>query len=142
MPAIKIKKFQKISKTKYCFGTGRRKSAIARVRIIKGKGNIIINGQEIESYFELNIARKIILTPLKLTGFDKKIDLSVMIKGGGKIAQAHAIQLGLSRALIKFEPDLKTTLRKSGFLTQDSREKERKKPGLKRARRAPQWQKR
>ena len=143
MPVIKLKKFQqKSGKGKYYFGTGRRKSATARVRIISGKGDIIINEKKPEEYFDSKFLIEFILSPLKLTGYEKKLDISVLVAGGGKNAQAEAILLGLSRALISFKPDLKTTLKKSGFLTQDAREKERKKPGLKRARRAPQWQKR
>jgi len=142
MPRILLRKFQKIGKGKYYYGTGRRKSATARVRVIKGTGRMILNGEEIEKYFDSKFALEFIKNPLKLVGLDKKLDVSILVKGGGKEAQKEAIRLGLSRALVEYDPDLRVTLRKSGFLTQDAREKERKKPGLKRARRAPQWQKR
>lgn len=142
MPLIKLKKFQKVSKGRYYYGTGRRKSAIARVRMIPGKGDIIINEKIPKDYFKSEFLIDIILSPLKLIGLEKKVDVSVLIAGGGKKTQAEAIRLGLSRALIQYKSDLRTTLKKSGFLTQDAREKERKKPGLKRARRAPQWKKR
>ncbi len=142
MPLIKLKKFQKASKGRYYYGTGRRKSATARVRIIPGKGDMIVNEKKAEEYFESKFLIELILNPLKLTGYEKKLDISILIKGGGKNAQSQAIRLGLSRAIISYKPDLKTTLKKSGFLTQDAREKERMKPGLKRARRAPQWKKR
>jgi len=142
MPSAKLKKFQQISKGKYFAGIGRRKSASARVRIIAGKGEILINEKEIKDYFSSKFTQDLIASPLKLTGTDKKLDISILVTGGGKQSQAEAIRLGLSRALAKYQPNLKSTLKKSGLLTQDAREKERKKPGLKRARRAPQWQKR
>ncbi len=142
MPLIKLKKFQKSSKGRYYYGTGRRKSATARVRIIPGKGDTIVNEKKPEEYFDSKFLIELISSPLKLVGLEKKFDVSILVKGGGKKAQAEAVRLGLSRAIISHKPDLKTTLKKSGFLTQDSREKERMKPGLKRARRAPQWKKR
>ncbi|GAH03813.1 unnamed protein product, partial [marine sediment metagenome] len=137
MPLIKLKKFQKTSKGRYYYGTGRRKSATARVRIIPGKGDMIINEKKPEEYFESKFLIELILNPLKLVGLEKKVDVSVLVAGGGKNAQAEAIRLGLSRAIISYKKNLKTTFKKSGFLTQDAREKERMKPGLKRARRAP-----
>lgn len=142
MVQTQLKKFQKATNTKYFFGTGRRKSSTARVRIIKGKGDILINEKEILNYFSSKFFKDLVLSPIKLVGLDKKYDISILVSGGGKKTQAEASRLGISRALIKSDNELKTTLKKSGFLTQDAREKERKKPGLKRARRAPQWQKR
>jgi len=142
MPLIKLKKFQKASKGRYYYGTGRRKSATARVRIIPGKGDMIINEKKPEEYFDSKFSIELILNPLKLVGLEKELDVSILVAGGGKNVQAQAIRLGLSRALIQYKSDLRTTLKKSGFLTQDAREKERMKPGLKRARRAPQWKKR
>jgi len=142
MTTLKLKKFQKISKGKYFSGTGRRKSATARVRIIKGTGETGINERDFSEFFNSKHLVEIALSPAKLVGFEKKIDISVIISGGGIVGQAQAVKLGLARALVKMDDGLHTTLKKSGFLTQDAREKERKKPGLKRARRAPQWQKR
>lgn len=139
--SLKHKKFTK-NKSKYFFGTGRRKSATARVRIIKGNGEIIINNLNPEKYFQDRFAIQKIKQPLKLLDLEKKIDISVLVLGGGKISQINAIILGLSRAILQYNSAFRPTLKKSGFLTRDSREKERKKPGLKRARRAPQWQKR
>ena len=103
---------------------------------------MIVNEKEAKDYFGSKFAIDLIINPLKLTGIDKKLDISVLVSGGGKQSQSEAIRLGLARALVCYQPNLKTTLKKSGLLTQDAREKERKKPGLKRARRAPQWQKR
>lgn len=142
MPIIRLKKFQKSNKGKYYHGTGRRKSATARVRIIKGSGDIIVNEKTPKEYFDTKFSIELMISPLKLVGLEKKVDISILVKGGGKNVQAQAIRLGISRALLKFQSNLRTTLKKSGFLTQDAREKERKKPGLKGARRAPQWQKR
>ncbi|MBA7492605.1 30S ribosomal protein S9 [subsurface metagenome] len=139
--STKQKKFTK-EKSKYFSGTGRRKSATARVRIIKGTGDVIINSQELLDYFVSPFIIKKISEPLKLLGLDKKVDISILVSGGGKSAQVDAIRLGISRAIIRYNSDFKPTLKKSGFLTRDAREKERKKPGLKRARRAPQWKKR
>ena len=142
MVQTKLKKFQQVSKGKYFFGTGRRKSATARVRIVSGKGDILVNDKEIKEYFASKFLVNLVISPLKLLGLEKKFDISILISGGGKKGQAEAAKLGLARALVKKDESVKTTLKKSDFLTQDAREKERKKPGLKRARRAPQWQKR
>jgi len=132
----------KISQKKYIEGLGRRKRSSARVRLFKGDGKIMVNNLKLEDYFEFAGAYDLIMAPLKITNLENKFDISVYVKGGGKKAQAEAIRLGIARALLKSDPSLRATLRKEGFLTRDPREKERKKYGLKRARRAPQWSKR
>lgn len=124
-------------------GTGRRKKAIARVRLIpNGKGKITINKQDIDEYFDVEILKLIVRQPLELTGTTEKYDIIVNVYGGGLTGQAGAISLGISRALIKAEENLRPELKKAGFLTRDSRTKERKKYGLKKARKAPQFSKR
>jgi len=122
---------------KYFFGTGRRKTATAQVRIKKGSGLVEIkSGKLNERSFDQ------IKKPLELVGEKDKFDISLILRGGGINSQKEAIILGLSRALSKVDPEFEKTLKKQGLMTRDAREKERKKPGLKRARRAPQWQKR
>ena len=120
---------------------GRRKMATARVRIDKGEGKIIVNGKDFKQYFTLS-EQGIILAPLKLLGKEKDLDISTKVAGGGKNGQARAMQHGIARALVKWNEDFKKTLKAGAFLTRDPRIKERKKPGLKKARRAPQWSKR
>ncbi len=120
---------------KYFYGTGRRKTAIARVRLLPGKGGLTINSKPVEP-------NAVVSAPLTLVGQDSKYDVSAIVNGGGKESQLEAIRLGVSRALLEIDETFKQSLRKAGFLTRDAREKERKKPGLKRARRAPQWAKR
>jgi len=128
---------------KYTYAVGRRKSAIAQVRIYeKGKGDIKINDKDSKEYLPDPILQQIINSPLEVTNNAKKMDITVLVKGGGKKGQAEAIRHGIARALDKLNKDLHKTLKIEGFLTRDARVKERKKPGLKRARRAPQWQKR
>ncbi len=129
-------------KEKYYLGTGRRKSAVARVRLYPGKGKFLINDRGSEQYFPIFSLRKIISAPLKHVNLESKFDIKVKVSGGGIKAQAEAISLGVARALLKHDKDLKKTLKDAGFLTRDPRKKERKKPGLRRARRAPQWRKR
>ncbi len=126
----------------YYEGVGRRKTSTARVRIQSGKGEFIVNEKPIEEYFTRQGDPGTILGPLNQTGFAGKLDVSVKVSGGGVTGQTDAVMHGLSRALLKMEPDLRVTLRKHGFLTRDSRMKERKKPGLKRARKAPTYTKR
>lgn len=127
----------------YFYACGKRKTAIARVRLYpKGKGDIVINEKPLESYFTMTNSRGIITSPLKITGTTKEFDISVKVEGGGANAQAEAIRHGVSRALLGYNDTFRTTLKKAGFLTRDARIKERKKPGLKRARRAPQFSKR
>ncbi|PIZ00623.1 30S ribosomal protein S9 [bacterium (Candidatus Howlettbacteria) CG_4_10_14_0_8_um_filter_40_9] len=128
---------------KYSYGRGRRKEASARVRLYKGNGKVVINGKEGLEYFNgFQAIYDGIFAPLKLAGYVDQYDISVKIEGGGKAGQAGAIKLGVARALLEINAELRPTLRKGGFLTRDSREKERKKPGLKRARKAPQFSKR
>ena len=129
--------------TKYLYGLGRRKSSIAKVRIYKrGKGKVTINGKDYKEYFPTTILQKIITDALITISQDDKLDIEVKVSGGGKKGQAEAIRLGISRALIQLNPIFKKALKKHKYLTRDPRVKERKKPGLKRARRAPQWAKR
>lgn len=126
----------------YYYGLGRRKTSSARVRIYPGKKDFLVNDLSIESYFKPAALAAVALQPLVKVGLGKKVGLSVKVAGGGMSSQAGAIRLGLSRALVVYDSALRTTLKKLGFLRRDSRIKERKKYGLKRARRAPQWSKR
>lgn len=127
----------------YLYAAGKRKTAIARVRMYpRGKGLITVNNKPLGEYFKLLTSTGIITSPLKLTGLNKEFDITVKVIGGGVSAQAEAIRHGISRALLLYNDTLRTTLKKAGFLTRDARSKERKKPGLKRARRAPQFSKR
>ena len=126
----------------YYYGTGRRKSSVARVRVYPGTGKITINDRDIDSYFGLETLKLIVRQPLALTGTTEKFDIVVRVAGGGVTGQAGAIRHGLSRALLQFDENLRPTLKKAGFLTRDPRMKERKKYGLKGARRAPQFSKR
>ena len=123
-------------------GTGRRKSSVARVRLVPGKGNIIINNRNIDDYFGLETLKLIVRQPLNLTATAGQFDVLVNVFGGGVSGQAGAIRHGITRALINFNAELKTELKKAGFVTRDPRMKERKKYGLKAARRAPQFSKR
>ena len=130
-----------MAKVQY-LGTGRRKSSIARVRLIPGEGKIIINKREIDNYFGLATLMLIVNQPLELTGTKDKFDVLVNVHGGGYTGQAGAIRHGISRALIKADANLRPEIKKAGFLTRDPRMKERKKPGLKKARKASQFSKR
>ena len=121
---------------------GRRKKAIARVRLIPGEGKIVINGREIDNYFGLETLKMTVRQPLALTSLEGRYDVLVNVYGGGLSGQAGAIRHGISRALIKADPELRPAVKKAGFLTRDPRMKERKKYGLKAARRAPQFSKR
>lgn len=130
-------------KTSYLYAIGRRKEAIAVVKLHKnGKGKITVNGKLYSVYFPIEELEQIVSGPLKSVGQADKVDVEATVRGGGKRGQAEAVRLGISRALVQLNINFKKNLRKAGFLTRDSRVKERKKPGLKRARRAPQWQKR
>ena len=120
-------------------GTGRRKKSVARVRLTPGTGVITINKRDIEEYFGLETLKMIVRAPLVLTGTLAKYDINVNVYGGGTTGQAGAIRHGISRALIVADPELRQALKKAGFLTRDPRMKERKKYGLKAARRAPQF---
>jgi small subunit ribosomal protein S9 len=123
-------------------GVGRRKTSIARVRIAPGEGRIVINEKDSLAYLGQRRLEQVILKPLRLTENQRRFDVSVKVEGGGISGQAGAIAHGISRALIAFDPDLRSSLKQEGLLTRDSRVKERKKYGLKRARKAPQYTKR
>ncbi|MCL2548149.1 MAG: 30S ribosomal protein S9 [Symbiobacteriaceae bacterium] len=124
------------------YGTGRRKSSVARVRLVPGSGKITINGRDIEDYFGLATLKLIVRQPLVLTEMQNKVDVLCRVHGGGISGQAGAIRHGIARALTSVDIELRPTLKKAGFLTRDQRMKERKKYGLKAARRAPQFSKR
>lgn len=124
------------------YGTGRRKSSVARVYLVPGNGKITVNKKDIDEYFGLDTLKLIVRQPLELTSTIEKFDVLVNVKGGGTTGQAGAIRHGISRALLQADTDLRASLKKAGFLTRDPRMKERKKYGLKAARRAPQFSKR
>ena len=131
------------SKKKYFYGTGRRKSSVARVRVYEnGTGSIIVNGRDIDEYFGLDTLKLIVRQPLVTTDLLGKVDIVVSVAGGGVSGQAGALRHGVARALLLANPEYRTVLKKAGFLTRDPRMKERKKYGLKAARRAPQFSKR
>jgi Ribosomal protein S9 len=130
-------------KAPYFYGTGRRKSSVARVRVYQGTGKITVNDRDIDDYFGLETLKLIVRQPLKLTENADKFDVVCRVAGGGVTGQAGAIRHGVARALLQYDSEnLRTTLKKAGFLTRDPRMKERKKYGLKAARRAPQFSKR
>ena len=126
----------------YFYGTGRRKNSVARVRVYNGTGKITINDRDIDDYFGLETLKLIVRQPLAVAGVEGKFDIVVRVAGGGVSGQAGAIRHGLSRALLVYDENLRGELKKAGFLTRDPRMKERKKDGLKAARRAPQFSKR
>jgi len=130
-----------MAKVQY-YGTGRRKSSVARVRLVPGEGNITVNGRSLDDYFGLETLKVITKQPLVLTETENKFDIFVNVIGGGFTGQAGAIRHGISRALLKADEEYRSALKKAGFLTRDPRMKERKKYGLKKARRAPQFSKR
>ena len=130
-----------MAKVKY-YGTGRRKSSVARVYLVPGTGKITINKRDMDEYFGLDTLKLIVRQPLVLTETAEKYDVITTVRGGGFTGQAGAIRHGISRALLEVDADLRPALKKAGFLTRDPRMKERKKPGLKAARRAPQFSKR
>ena len=125
-----------------CYGTGRRKKSIARVYVTPGTGKITINKRDIDDYFGEETLKTVVRQPLTLTENADKLDLKVTVRGGGFTGQAGAIRHGLSRALLQVDPEYRPVLKKAGYLTRDPRMKERKKYGLKKARRAPQFSKR
>ena len=126
----------------YFYGTGRSKNSVARVRVYNGTGKITINDRDIDDYFGLETLKLIVRQPLAVAGVEGKFDIVVRVAGGGVSGQAGAIRHGLSRALLVYDENLRGELKKAGFLTRDPRMKERKKYGLKAARRAPQFSKR
>lgn len=138
----KLRVEDKFAGKQYHLGVGKRKSAIALVRLHeKGKGEVYVNNKKLDEYFFGTLIENAVL-PLTLTGKEKDFDISVKVEGGGMSSQADAIRHGIARALVLFDAELRPALKPAGLLTRDSRVKERKKPGLKGARRAPQWKKR
>ena len=127
---------------KYYYGTGRRKNAIARVRLIEGNGKILVNGKDLDEYFGLETLKVIVKQPLSVTNSISKYDVISTVNGGGYTGQAGAIRHGIARALNKANQEYRPALKSNGFLTRDPRMKERKKYGLKKARKAPQFSKR
>jgi small subunit ribosomal protein S9 len=124
------------------YGTGRRKSSVARVRLIPGKGIVTINKKTLDEYFGMEILKKEVVRPFDVAGVAGKFDVIATVTGGGFTGQAGALRHGISRALLKADPELRAVIKKAGFLTRDSRMKERKKYGLKKARKASQFSKR
>ncbi len=122
--------------------TGRRKEAVARVRLVPGSGSFRLNGRSLEEYFPTRAQRMIVTAPLRQVGKEKELDVIARIDGGGVSGQAGALRLGIARALVDLDPSLRPVLKGEGFLTRDAREKERRKYGLKKARKAPQYSKR
>jgi small subunit ribosomal protein S9 len=122
--------------------TGRRKEAVVRVRLVPGSGDFRLNGRSLDDYFTTRAHRIVVSAPLRLAGRDKDLDVVARIEGGGVSGQAGALRLGIARALIELDPELRPVLKKEGYLSRDAREKERRKYGLKKARKAPQYSKR
>ena len=122
--------------------TGRRKEAVARVRLVPGEGDFQLNGRPLDEYFTTRAHRMVVSEPLRLVGKEKDLDVIARIEGGGVSGQAGALRLGIARALIELDPELRPALKAEGFLSRDPREKERRKYGLKKARKAPQYSKR
>lgn len=122
--------------------TGRRKEAVARVRLVPGTGAFVVNGRSLDEYFLTRSQRLIVTAPLRTAGREKDLDVIATIEGGGVSGQAGALRLGIARALIELDPGLRPVLKKEGYLSRDAREKERRKYGLKKARKAPQYSKR
>lgn len=133
---------KKTAKVQQFQGTGKRKCSVARVRITTGTGKITVNGQDINEYFDLDTLITLAKQPLVLTETSESVDVEANIYGGGKAGQAGALRHGITRALIEFRPELREELKKAGFVTRDARKKERKKYGLHKARKAPQFSKR
>ncbi len=128
--------------SKIHYATGRRKTSSARVYLSKGKGEVTVNSKPLNEYFGRQVAQMLVMQPLKLTELEEKINIKVMVKGGGSFGQAGAIRHGISRALIEYDEELRPQLKKAGLLTRDPRKVERKKPGLKKARKSSQFSKR
>ena len=124
------------------YGTGRRKTSTARVFLTNGSGNITINQRPLDGYFGREVARMIVRQPLELLEMTERFDIKVTVRGGGSFGQAGAIRHGITRALMEYDSDLRPTLRKAGFVTRDAREVERKKIGLRKSRKKPQFSKR
>ncbi len=124
------------------WGTGRRKNAIARVRLVPGTGRIVINGRNVEDYFPVLTLQSLIRQPLKTSNMETNFDVLARVEGGGLSGQAGAVRHGLARALLQVDPNFRIPLKRAGYLTRDARVKERRKYGLKKARKAPQFSKR
>jgi small subunit ribosomal protein S9 len=131
-----------ITATQSNYGTGRRKSAVARVYIKSGSGGIVVNGKPVDEFFSRETGRMLVRQPLELTNLLENFDISVNVTGGGESGQAGAVRHGIARALVEYDASLKPSLRKAGLITRDAREVERKKVGLRKARRRPQYSKR
>ncbi|MBN1887470.1 MAG: 30S ribosomal protein S9 [Thermoflexales bacterium] len=132
-----------MTEQQYYEGIGRRKAATARVRLhVGGTGSVVVNDKPAEEYFTRDVDRWIVLEPLKVTENETRFNVTVLVKGGGVSGQSEAVQMGMARALVQADPELRKALRRHHLLTRDARVKERKKPGLKRARKAPQYTKR
>ena len=137
-----VTKSEETKKPEYIRSVGRHKSSAARVRMQNGKGEFIINGKTVVEYVPTQEMQELVVSPLKTVGKEKTFDISVKVVGGGNVGQAKAVRLGVARCLVKYDEELKKVLKPEGFLKRDAKVKERKKPGLKKARRAPQWKKR
>ncbi len=143
MPKKDDKQADQIKLTgKYHYACGKRKRAIARVRLHKGTGKVIINGKDSKEVLKPQSLLGVLKAPLKLVKKDKDFDVSALVVGGGSTGRAEAIRHGIAKALLEFDPELRSALKKAGYITRDARIKERKKPGLRKARRSPQWSKR
>ena len=142
---VKKKEVSKIASEEYFYGLGKRKTAVAQVRLYSdksGKGEISVNSRDYKEYFSLERLQKSVSSPLAVVSLEKNFSVKAKVSGGGINAQAEATRLGISRALVKSNEDLRKSLKAEGYLTRDSRKVERKKPGKKKARRSPQWAKR
>ena len=137
-----IKEVKEVKKEKYFEAVGRRKTSIARVRLYTKKGDVIINDKDYSKYFPILRLQKAVISPIEELSVADKVGVTVKVQGGGINSQSGAVQLGIARALVLYNPNFRKPLRKVGYLTRDARAVERKKYGLKKARRAPQWKKR
>ncbi|HCC23705.1 TPA: 30S ribosomal protein S9 [Candidatus Falkowbacteria bacterium] len=138
-----IKEVDPKKRAEYLYSVGKRKTSVAQVRVFKkGEGEIVINEKKLHEYFPTKERQETVKAPLTLIGQGDKLNVSVKVLGGGTVSQSEAIRHGVSLALVQLNPNFRKPLKKAGYITRDARKKERKKPGLKRARRAPQWKKR